>query len=102
MSIGPRDEIKGMIAAQLVAARNAAMECYRRAMIGEQPFEGRQENLNQACLQSASGQGDCGARPRACGRAGCGRHRRARAMDTPAFPKADFKAGVRPRRKLAN
>ena len=24
------------------------MECYRRAMIGEQSFEGRKENLNQA------------------------------------------------------
>jgi hypothetical protein len=24
------------------------MECYRRAMLGEQTFEGRQENLNQA------------------------------------------------------
>jgi hypothetical protein len=46
--IGPRDEIEGMIAAQLLAAHNAAMECYRRAMIGEQTFAGRQENLNQA------------------------------------------------------
>ena len=36
------------MAAQLVAAHNAAMECYRRAMIGEQTFEGRHENLNQA------------------------------------------------------
>ena len=37
-----------MMAAQLIAAHNAAMECYRRAMIGEQTFEGRQENLGQA------------------------------------------------------
>ena len=37
-----------MIAAQLLAAHNAAMECYRRAMIQEQSFEGRRENLNQA------------------------------------------------------
>ena len=37
-----------MIAAQLIAAHNAAMECYRRAMIGEQTFEGRRENLSQA------------------------------------------------------
>ena len=36
------------MAAQLVAAHNAAMECYRRAMIGEQTFEGRRENLAQA------------------------------------------------------
>ncbi|RYH06102.1 hypothetical protein EU800_25000 [Tropicimonas sp. IMCC6043] len=46
--IAPRDELEGMMAAQLLAAHNAAMECYRRAMIGEQTFEGRKENLNQA------------------------------------------------------
>jgi hypothetical protein len=48
IAISPQDEIEGMIATQLVAAHNAAMECYRRAMIGEQSFEGRRENLNQA------------------------------------------------------
>ena len=37
-----------MIAAQLLAAHNATMECYRRAMIAEQSFEGRREALNQA------------------------------------------------------
>ena len=36
------------MAAQLIAAHNAAMECYRRAMLAEQTFEGRRENLNQA------------------------------------------------------
>ena len=41
VGIGPKDELEGMIAAQLLAAHNAAMECYRRAMIGEQSFEGR-------------------------------------------------------------
>jgi hypothetical protein len=46
--IGPRDELEGMVAAQLIAAHNATMECYRRAMIREQTFEGRRENLNQA------------------------------------------------------
>jgi hypothetical protein len=46
--IAPKDELEGMMAAQLIAAHNAAMECYRRAMIGEQTFEGRRENLNQA------------------------------------------------------
>jgi hypothetical protein len=46
--IGPTDELEGMMAAQLIAAHNAAMECYRRAMIGEQTFEGRRENLAQA------------------------------------------------------
>jgi len=37
-----------MVAGQLVACHNASMECYRRAMIGEQTFEGRRENLTQA------------------------------------------------------
>jgi hypothetical protein len=48
VGIGPRDELEGMLAAQLLAAHNGAMECYRRAMIGEQTFEGRRENLSQA------------------------------------------------------
>jgi hypothetical protein len=48
IGIGPKDELEGMMAAQLLAAHNAAMECYRRAMIGEQTFEGRRENLAQA------------------------------------------------------
>jgi len=48
IGIGPKDELEGMMASQLIAAHNAAMECYRRAMIGEQTFEGRQENLAQA------------------------------------------------------
>jgi hypothetical protein len=34
--------------AQLIACHNASMECYRRAMIGEQTFEGYRENLTQA------------------------------------------------------
>jgi hypothetical protein len=48
VGIGPKDELEGMLAAQLVACHNASMECYRRAMIGKQTFEGRRENLNQA------------------------------------------------------
>jgi hypothetical protein len=48
VGIGPRDELEGMMAAQLIAAHNAAMECFRRAMLGEQTFEGRRENLAQA------------------------------------------------------
>jgi hypothetical protein len=46
--IRPTDEIEGMVAVQMVATHSAAMECYRRAMIPDQTFEGRQENLNQA------------------------------------------------------
>jgi len=52
--MSPKDELEGMMAAQLIAAHNAAMECYRRAMIGEQTFEGRRENLNQANKLSRS------------------------------------------------
>jgi hypothetical protein len=48
VGISPKDELEGMMAAQLLAAHNAAMECYRRAMLGEQTFEGWRENLNQA------------------------------------------------------
>ena len=48
IGIAPKDELEGMMAVQLIAAHNAAMECYRRAMIGEQTFEGRRENLAQA------------------------------------------------------
>ena len=54
IGIAPRDEFEGMIAAQLIAAHNAAMECYRRAMISEQTFEGRRENLSQANKLSRS------------------------------------------------
>jgi hypothetical protein len=48
VGIAPKDELDGMMAAQHIASHSAAMECYRRAMIGEQTFEGRRENLSQA------------------------------------------------------
>jgi hypothetical protein len=48
VGIGPKDEAEGMIGAQLLVAHNAAMECYRRAMLRDQTFEGRRENLSQA------------------------------------------------------
>ena len=48
VGIRPRDELEGMLAAQLLAAHNAGMECYRRAMLPDQTFQGRQEALNQA------------------------------------------------------
>jgi hypothetical protein len=47
-AISPNDEFEGMLGAQLLASHNAAMECYRRAMIAEQTLEGRKENLGQA------------------------------------------------------
>jgi hypothetical protein len=48
VGLQPADELEGMLAAQLIASHNAAMECYRRAMIPEQSFEGQRESLNQA------------------------------------------------------
>jgi hypothetical protein len=47
-SVNPRDELEGMLGAQLVGLHNAAMECFRRGMLSEQTLEGRRENLNQA------------------------------------------------------
>jgi hypothetical protein len=46
--IAPKDELEGMMAAQLIASHSAAMECYRRAMLADQTFEGRREALSQA------------------------------------------------------
>src|SRR4051812_35812078 len=43
-----------MMAAQLIAAHNAVMESYRRAMIPDQPFESWREALNQANKLSRS------------------------------------------------
>src|SRR5579864_4511558 len=45
MGFGPQDELEGMLAAQAVAIHNAAMECFRRAMLPEQPLQSRCENL---------------------------------------------------------
>src|SRR3954469_6735164 len=39
--VTPADPVEGMLAAQLVATHNAAMDCYRRAVMPEQTFEGR-------------------------------------------------------------
>jgi hypothetical protein len=38
-AFAPTDEIEGMLCAQAMAAHHAAMECSRRAMLHEQPFE---------------------------------------------------------------
>jgi hypothetical protein len=48
VGICPNDEIEGMLAAQMIACHHASMECYRRAMITDQTFEGRRENLSHA------------------------------------------------------
>lgn len=44
-AIAPTDGLEGMLAAQMVATHEAAMECLRRAMISGQSFEGRDVNL---------------------------------------------------------
>ena len=54
MGIAPKDEIEGMLAAQMLACHNAATECYRRAMIPDQTFDGRNANLAQANRLSRS------------------------------------------------
>ena len=47
--IGPDDVIADMVAAQLVSAHHAAMDCYKRAAArGELPLEVWREALNQA------------------------------------------------------
>ena len=48
IGIKPQDEIEGMIGAQLIACHNASMECYRRAMLPDIPFDTRHGNLNSA------------------------------------------------------
>jgi hypothetical protein len=45
--IAPKDELEGMLAAQLVACHSASMDCYRLGM-NSQTLEARQEHLNQA------------------------------------------------------
>ena len=48
IGIAPKDEVEGMIAAQLLACHNATMECYRRAMLPGQTHVGWNDNLNHA------------------------------------------------------
>lgn len=44
-NVAPRDELEAMLVAQMIAAHNIAMDCLRRAMLPEQTFEGREQNL---------------------------------------------------------
>lgn len=48
ISLNPENESEGMLIGQMIATNAAAMECYRRAMLPDQTFEGRQQNLNFA------------------------------------------------------
>ena len=43
--IGARDVVEAMLAAQMVATHEAAMECFRRAALTEQTFVGRELGL---------------------------------------------------------
>lgn len=54
VGIAPKDEIEAMLAAQMVATHNAVMECHRRAMLPNQTFEGRGQNLKHAASCSRS------------------------------------------------
>ena len=44
-NIDARDVIEAMLAAQMVATHEAAMECFRRAALSEQTFVGRELSL---------------------------------------------------------
>lgn len=54
VEIEPADAFERMLAGQMIACHQAAMECYRRAMIGEQTFAGRDSNLKHAEKLSAT------------------------------------------------
>jgi hypothetical protein len=43
--VAPRDPVEGLLAAQMVAVHEAAMECFRRAALAEQTFAGRELGL---------------------------------------------------------
>ena len=45
--IKPRDELEGMLATQMVAVHNMAMEMAQRAMFEDQTFEGVNANVNR-------------------------------------------------------
>lgn len=46
--IKPCDEIESLLATQMIATHNAAMECLRRGMLPTQTFEGREQSLKHA------------------------------------------------------
>ena len=48
MSLKPENEIEGMLIGQMIACNAAAMECFRRAMLPDQPLVNRQTNLSFA------------------------------------------------------
>jgi hypothetical protein len=58
--IKPANKIEDMLATQMVATHSAAMECLWRAMLPNQTFEGREQNLKHAAklLSIYAGQRD--------------------------------------------
>jgi len=46
--LAPTDALEGMLATQMVATHNAALECLRRSQMDNQTFEGRDQNLKHA------------------------------------------------------
>ena len=46
--IGPKDELEGLLAAQMIGVHNLAMECLKRASLQGQTFEGMDANVNRA------------------------------------------------------
>ncbi len=48
MSLKPENELEGMLIGQMIACNAAAMECFRRAMLPDQPLINRQTNLSFA------------------------------------------------------
>ena len=46
--IDPTDAVEAMLAAQMIATHEAAMECLRRSVLGDQTLEGRDLNLKNA------------------------------------------------------
>ena len=48
IGIKPQDEIEGLLAAQMLAAHSAIIECFRRAMLPEQTIDSRAMNLGAA------------------------------------------------------
>lgn len=48
VELAPADPAEGMLAAQMMGTHEAAMECLRRAMLPNQTFAGRDQNLKHA------------------------------------------------------
>jgi hypothetical protein len=83
--VAPRDPVEGMMAAQLLGLHDAAMECFRRGAMREQPGEYRDQNLTQAnrLVRSYAAAGR-GARPAPGQGAAAGGPGRAGHRRTPA------------------